>query len=88
MSDSTPRLLIDALSLAVIVILIVFGVAFSYLIYNAFSFADTNIGLTMSFTGYLWISIEASFLFLMAYGGYYVLRSGGRRPTIEVEMQD
>ena len=71
---------------SLIVSLVAFGVAFSWLIYNAFSLADTNIGLSFSFTGYAYISIEATFIFLILYGGYYVFKDAIRKPTIEVEV--
>ncbi len=88
MSNSTPRILTNVIVSALVLAMIGFGAAFTLLIIKAFSLADTNIGLTFSFTGYAYISIEATFVFLMLYGGYYVFANAVKHPTIEVEVLD
>jgi TRAP-type C4-dicarboxylate transport system permease small subunit len=86
MSYRKPKLLANVIIGVLAVVVIAFAVSFGWLIFNAFSLADTTIGLNMSFTGYAYISIEATFVALMLYAGYYVFRNAQRRPTIEVEV--
>ena len=86
MSYRRPRLIINIISAALVLVILAFAVAFGYLIVTAFTLVSTSIGLNMSFSGYEYISILATFFFLMLYGGYYVVNSAARRPTIEVDV--
>jgi hypothetical protein len=77
---------INLIVASLVLVLMAFTVAFGYLIVTAFPLVGTSIGLNMSFTGYEYISILATFFFLMLYGGYYVVNGAARRPTIEVDV--
>lgn len=86
MTYQTSRLVINVLMAVFVVVLAGFAVAFGVLLYKAFSLVGFSVGLNTSFTGYEYISIEATFVFLMLYGGYWVFRNAARRPTIEVDV--
>lgn len=86
MSFRRPRLIINVITAALALVVVAFGVAFGYLIVTAFPLVNSSIGLNMSFTGYEYLSILATFFFLMLYGGYYVVSGAARRPTIEVDV--
>ena len=88
LSYSTSKLVGNVIAAILAIVVVGFGVAFGYLIYSAFSLVDTSIGLTTSFTGYEYISILATFFFLILYGGYYVFRSAFRRPVIEIDVME
>jgi uncharacterized membrane protein YqhA len=86
LSYRRPRFVTNVITTALLVVMAAFAVAFGFLLYDAFTLTDTSLGLTMSFTAYVYITIEATFVVLMLYGGYYVFRSAIRRRTIEVEV--
>jgi len=69
-------------------VLIAFTAAFAILLLQAFSLVDTSIGLNTSFTGYEYISIEATFVALMVSAGYYVIRNALTHPTISIEVDE
>ena len=69
-------------------VLVVFTAGFLYLLFTGLSLVDTSVGLTMSFVGIEYIAIEATFLFLILSGGYYVVSNAIRRPVIEIEVED
>jgi hypothetical protein len=79
-------MIINIISAALALVVLAFAVTFGYLIVTAFPLISTSIGLNMSFSGYEYISILATFFFLMLYGGYYVVNSAARRLTIEVDV--
>ena len=82
------RLLTYTIVTVLILVLAAFAIAFGYLIINAFSFTSYAIGLNTSFTGYEYISIEATWVVVILYGGYYVINSALRRPTIEINVEE
>jgi hypothetical protein len=82
------RLLTYTIVTALILVLAAFAIAFGYLIINAFSLTNTAIGLNTSFTGYEYISIEATWVVVILYGGYYIINSALRRPTIEISVEE
>ena len=86
MSYLTTRFVGNLLATIFAVVVIGFGLAFATLIYKAFFLADTSIGLNTSFTGYAYISILATFVFIMLYGGYWVFRGAFRKPELEIEL--
>lgn len=69
-------------------VLAVFAAGFLYQLVKALSLVNTSFGLSMTFVGIEYISIEATFLFLIMTGGYYVFSNAIRRPVIEIEVED
>jgi hypothetical protein len=73
---------------AVVLVLAAFTAGFSYLMIRAFFLTDSAIGLNMSFTGYEYISIEATFVGVIVGAGYYVVTSALKRPMIEIAVEE
>jgi hypothetical protein len=74
---------------------VVFAIAYGYVIIQAFMDSSFDVSLTANpnsfitnFTIYGFVSIEATFLAIMAYFGYAISRNAVRRKVIEVEVEN
>jgi hypothetical protein len=74
---------------------VIFAVAFGYVVLQAFLDSSFNVSLTANpgsfehnFTIYGFVSIEATFLAIMAFFGYSILKNATRRKVIEVEVEN
>jgi hypothetical protein len=74
---------------------VVFAIAYGYVIVQAFLHTSFDLSLTANpnsfitnFTIYGFVSIEATFLAVMAYFGYAIIRNATRHNVIEVEVEN